>query len=45
MSELVVSGPALGQDATLEPGHREQKVRIVLRVDGHEARVPLDGRH
>jgi len=37
--------PTLGQNATLEATHVEQKVRIVLAVDRHEAVLPQCGRH
>ena len=43
MSELLEGGPDLGEDATLEAAHVEEKVWVVLAVDGHEARLPLDG--
>ena len=43
MSKFFVSHLAIGQDAAFVFDHVEQQVGVVLRVDAHEARLPLDG--
>ena len=43
MGELLILHPALWQYSTLKPAHVEEKVRVVLAVDGHEAALPLGG--
>ena len=43
--ELFVRHAALGQNATLESGHVEQQVRVILGVDADETAFPLDGRY
>ena len=40
-----VGGGAHGGGAHLEAGHVEEDVGVVLRVDGDEALLPVDGGH
>jgi hypothetical protein len=41
---LAAHGSDLRQDTDLEPAHREQELRVLLRVDADEGVLPLDGR-
>ena len=43
VGELFGRGPALGQDATLEAGHVEEQVGVVLAVGRDETGLPLEG--
>lgn len=43
--KLLVRGAALGQHAALKAAHVEEKVGVVLAVDGDKAALPLDGGH
>lgn len=45
MSRLLVGGATLGKNSTLEAGHVEQQVRVILAVGGNEASFPLNGCH
>lgn len=44
VSELLKGCPDLWQDSTLKATHVEEKVGVVLAVDGDKAALPLDGR-
>ncbi|KAK4812136.1 hypothetical protein QYF61_000977 [Mycteria americana] len=41
VSELLIAGTALGQDAALKPTHVKQQIGVILAVNGYEAILPL----
>lgn len=41
VSELLIAGAALGEDATLKATHVEEQVGIVFAVDWYKAVLPL----
>ena len=43
MSELLVRGPGLGEDATFEATHVEEKVWVVFGIHRDKGVLPLDG--
>ena len=43
VSELLVGGACLGQNAALEPAHVEEEVWVVFGVDRDEGVLPLNG--
>lgn len=45
VSELLIAGATLWQDAALKATHVEQQVGVVFAVDRHKAVLPLDCRH
>ena len=42
-SELLVDVSNLGKNTNFEAAHREEKLRVVLRVNRDESIIPLDG--
>lgn len=45
VSELLIAGAALWQDAALKATHVEEQVGVVFAVHGNKAVLPLDSRH